>query len=72
MKISRIIIASSFAIGITVGIFMVTYGPSLITSSVAQETEKGELLISPTKARERDFYAPNSEDLAPDEMRVIA
>jgi len=29
-------------------------------------------LISPVKARSRDFYAPNSEDLAPDEMRVIA
>ena len=27
---------------------------------------------SPVKARERDFYAPNSEDLAPDEMRLIA
>ena len=28
--------------------------------------------VSPTKARARDFYAPNSEDLAPDEMRLIA
>ena len=28
--------------------------------------------ISPVKARTRDFYAPNSEDLAPDEMRLIA
>jgi ribonuclease Z len=28
--------------------------------------------ISPVKARDRDFYAPNSEDLAPDEMRLIA
>ena len=27
---------------------------------------------SPAMARERDFYAPNSEDLAPDEMRLIA
>jgi len=27
---------------------------------------------SPVKARARDFYAPNSEDLAPDEMRLIA
>ena len=32
----------------------------------------GELLVSPTDARERDFYAPNSEDLAPGEIRVIA
>jgi ribonuclease Z len=28
--------------------------------------------ISPVEARERDPYYPNSEDLAPDEMRVIA
>jgi len=28
--------------------------------------------VSPTKARARDFYAPNSEDLRPDEMRLIA
>ena len=27
-------------------------------------------LISPVKARGRDFYAPNSEDLGPDEMRL--
>ena len=31
-----------------------------------------EPLISPTEARDRDFYAPNSETLMPDEMRVIA
>jgi len=28
--------------------------------------------VSPVKARARDFYAPNSEDLRPDEMRLIA
>jgi ribonuclease Z len=28
--------------------------------------------ISPVAARARDFYAPNSEDLQPDEMRLIA
>ena len=28
--------------------------------------------VSPTLARERDTYYPNSEDLAPDEMRVIS
>ena len=28
--------------------------------------------VSPVKARERDAYYPNSEDLKPDEMRVIA
>lgn len=29
-------------------------------------------MISPTEVRERDFYAPNSVDLDPDEMRIIA
>jgi ribonuclease Z len=28
--------------------------------------------VSPTEARAREYYAPNSEDLASDEMRVIA
>jgi ribonuclease Z len=29
-------------------------------------------VYSPVKARARDFYTPNSEDLGPDEMRLIA
>ena len=72
MKVSRIIISFTFVIGIAVGVFFVTHGPSLISSSIAQEPEQGVPMISPIKARERDFYAPNSEDLNPDEMRVIA
>ena len=72
MKISKIVIATTFVIGVTAGAFLVTQGPSLIPSSVAQESSKGEPLISPTEARERNFYAPNSETLKPDEMRVIA
>ncbi len=43
--------------------------PRFIEPAVAAENP---LEISPVKARERDFYAPNSEDLAPDEMRLIA
>ena len=42
----------------------------LVRDAFAQSSQ--EPLISPTEARERDFYAPNSETLAPDEMRVIA
>jgi len=42
-------------------------------SATAQEASgRGEPMISPTEARDRDFYAPNSEDLKPDEIRVIA
>ncbi len=40
--------------------------------SSASNADAGEPLVSPTDARERDFYAPNSEDLRPDEMRLIA
>lgn len=39
---------------------------------VASAQAADEPLVSPVKARERDTYYPNSEDLAPDEMRVIA
>ncbi len=42
--------------------------PILIDATHAQD----ELLVSPTEARERDTYYPNSESLKPDEMRVIA
>jgi len=35
-------------------------------------TEKDAPEYSPVKARARDFYTPNSEDLRPNEMRLIA
>ena len=41
----------------------------LIGESIAAESPSK---ISPVKARAREFYAPNSEGLAPDEMRLIA
>ncbi len=44
-------------------------GSGLIAESIAAETPTA---ISPVKARARDFYAPNSEDLGPDEMRLVA
>jgi ribonuclease Z len=40
----------------------------VITASIAESSSAP----SPLKARERDYYSPNSEDLKPDEMRVIA
>jgi len=45
-----------------------------IVSSFIGESNAAESppTISPVKARDRDFYAPNSEDLGPDEMRLIA
>ncbi len=68
MKIQNRIIAAVFVVGIAVGAYFATQGPAMISSSVAQD----EPLVSPTEARERDFYSPNSETLEPDEMRVIA
>ncbi|MFA9421183.1 MAG: guanitoxin biosynthesis MBL fold metallo-hydrolase GntH [Gammaproteobacteria bacterium] len=49
-------------------------GRAGIVSSFISESNAAESpsTISPVKARSRDFYAPNSEDLGPDEMRLIA
>ena len=47
-------------------------GLSLLRSAIAQDSPSSGGDVSPVKARERDTYYPNSEDLAPDEMRVIA
>jgi ribonuclease Z len=79
---SKLLLLVSFSAGIIAAPIFWNLDASLpISSTVAAQVkkpaadtqnEKGELLISPTEARARDFYAPNSETLAPDEMRVIA
>ncbi len=43
-------------------------GRELSSNALAQSSSE----MSPVAARERDVYFPNSEDLDPDEMRVIA
>ena len=62
--------------GIVIGAYISNYGLPMVGTAQAEESvgsaKKGEPMISPTKARERDFYAPNSEDLKPDEIRIIA
>jgi ribonuclease Z len=72
MKIRNTVIASVFVLGIAVGVYFSTNGSSLISSSFAKASGRGEPMISPTEARERDFYAPNSETLDPDEISVIS
>ena len=64
-------IAVIFAAGIAVGLIIAQSGsgPEGIAAAANLDSPTG---ISPVRARPRDFYAPNSEDLAPDEMRVIA
>jgi ribonuclease Z len=49
-------------------------GPSAGTpkADAASKPVEAAGRYSPVKARARDFYAPNSEDLGPDEMRLIS
>jgi ribonuclease Z len=71
MMIRKRLITLVFVTGLAAGWFVATQELTIISPVVAENTQ-GKQLISPTEARERDFYAPNSETLAPDEMRVIA
>ncbi len=45
--------------------------PEQVSDQADQDGDAVEQL-SPVRARSRDFYTPNSEDLGPDEMRLIA
>ena len=40
--------------------------------NAGRQADPASLAVSPVKARSLDVYVPNTEDLAPDEMRVIA
>lgn len=61
------ITAGGLAIGLVAGLAL-TAGSAWVSTAQAEEPAK----LSPTKARARDVYYPNTEDLAADEMRVIA
>ena len=54
-------------LGLLAGVMLMAQS-SWVSTSRAEETTH----LSPIKAREREAYFPNSEDLAPDEMRIIA
>jgi ribonuclease Z len=71
MSTRNLIVGAVFVVGIVVGVFFATQGPAIISPAFAQDS-RGKPMVSPTQARDRDFYAPNSETLAADEMRVIA
>ena len=47
-------------------------GKLLATETTEADSDTKAPEYSPLKARARDFYAPNSEDLGPNEMRLIA
>jgi ribonuclease Z len=59
------------ALGFAAGLYVADHGVTVISPAVAQ-TEQDKPMVSPVEPRDRDYYAPNSEKLAPDEMRVIA
>jgi len=67
------LVAGAFVLLVALGVKFLGYsdgqaGKGFINSAFAQTAP----LVSPVKARPRDSYFPNSEDLQPDEMRVIA
>ena len=72
ISISGIVFFSLFIVSIYfVGVYHGQSGQEATLISPATAA-KSTPEVSPTKARERDTYYPNSEDIAPDEMRVIA
>jgi ribonuclease Z len=62
----------AIAFGLAVSAIFGSQPNFLVAAANASQANKGEPLISPVEPRERDFYAPISELLQPDEMRVIA
>ena len=74
MKSLKVIgILGIFAFGAAAGIWAVTADRLVgVDEAQAQDSPGTVAEVSPTQPGEREFYAPNSEALAPDEMRVIA
>ena len=74
-------IAVVLAIGVAIGFSLQNdHGPEFAAAAEAapapvqpsESKPQAAPTYSPIKARARDFYAPNSEDLGPNEMRLIA
>ena len=64
-------------LGVVIGYVIASTNTSSFSSADAREADitagpaKAPPRVSPVKARPRDVYFPNTEDLNPDEMRVI-
>ncbi|MGI9329809.1 MAG: guanitoxin biosynthesis MBL fold metallo-hydrolase GntH [Gammaproteobacteria bacterium] len=71
MRSHKLVVTVIFTLGLSAGLYLASTKVSLI-APVSANSHIDKPLVSPVAARERDFYAPNSEDLKPDEMRVIA
>jgi len=57
-----------FLTGLASGVAVSAVFIVLLAASATQESQE----VSPVKARALDYYVPNTEDLKPDEMRVVA
>ena len=83
-RFSSLAVLLTFVIGVAIGAFAFSpgqeagavrealgnlFGPGDVQ---AQDADKKDSEVSPVLARPRDTYYPNTEDLKPDEMRVIA
>ena len=83
---SRIGILGILLVGVVIGYVIARTNMTSFSSADAREADakkekqtdkkaaaaKAAPGVSPVKARPRDVYFPNSEDLGPDEMRVIS
>lgn len=72
---TRLGVLGLVAVGFVMGYVIASGGGILATQAEAAQSDgtAQEPLVSPVKATsDRDVYYPNTEDLAPDEMRVIA
>ena len=58
-------------LGFAAGLYVANHGVTVIPPAVAQAGQD-KPKVSPVEPRDREYYTPNSEALAPDEMRVIA
>lgn len=65
------ILSIGFILGFVVACSTSKPEPVAKASSAAEDTSSAKK-FSPVKVRDRDFYAPNSENLGPDEMRLLA
>jgi ribonuclease Z len=68
----KIFLPLALLFAITASFTSLNHDVSLFASAHAKDAGTGKPMASSTAARERDFYAPNSEALKPDEMRLIA
>ena len=75
MEITKYYILASLILVLTIGLALGVYHDKIIKQiniTYAEAAKDKKQKISPVEPRDRDFYAPNSEALGPNEMRLIA